>query len=92
MTFRTNCDAARIYDAARATENVAIIGAGLIELELAAEPTGARHSYAVMAIATHLAVLCQTLIDLTVRSRSNGAEGASTQHFLDPKLVLPEIL
>jgi len=65
----------------------------LVVNELTAESRAALiDGYVVMAISTPLAELCHTLIDLMVRSRTAGAEGASSQHFLEPKLILAEIL
>lgn len=65
----------------------------LVVNELTAESRGALiDGYATMVISTPLADVCRTLVDLMVESRASGAQGASTQHFLDPRLVIPEIL
>lgn len=48
--------------------------------------------YALMAICTPLPVLCTDLIAHMVRSVREGNDGISGQHFLDPHLVLPEML
>lgn len=48
--------------------------------------------YVVMAISTPLAELCASLVDLMVESSAKGADGGSSQLFLEPKIILPEIL
>lgn len=61
--------------------------------ELTAESRSALiDGFVIMAISTPLAQLCATLVDLMVESRSVGVEGASSQYFLEPKIILPEIL
>lgn len=65
----------------------------LVVNELTAESRSALiDGYAVMAIATPLPELCAALVDQMVESSSKGVEGASSQYFLEPKLILPEIL
>ena len=48
--------------------------------------------YALMVICTPLAALCTDLISHMVRSVKEGDDGIAGQHFLDPHLVLPEML
>ncbi|WP_238367176.1 LacI family DNA-binding transcriptional regulator [Mesobacterium pallidum] len=48
--------------------------------------------YVTMAICTPLPALCADLISHMVRSVKEGDDGISGQHFLDPHLVLPEML
>lgn len=48
--------------------------------------------YVSMAIATPLDELCRTLLDIVLDARNDGAAGASTQHFLEPRLILPDLL
>ncbi|MBV0912293.1 LacI family DNA-binding transcriptional regulator [Anianabacter salinae] len=48
--------------------------------------------YATMVISTPLAALCADLVDLMVHSVREGDDGISGQHFLDPHIVLPEML
>lgn len=65
----------------------------LVVNELTAESRAALiDGFCEMAISTPLPELCRTLIDLMVRSHSIGPDSMSTQVFLDPKLILPEIL
>lgn len=65
----------------------------LVVNELTAESRGALiDGFCEMAISTPLPELCETLIDLMVKSHSVGPDSMSTQIFLDPKLILPEIL
>jgi len=65
----------------------------LVVNELTAESRSALiDGFVIMAISTPLAQLCATLVDLMVESRSVGVEGASSQYFLEPKIILPEIL
>ncbi|PWR04634.1 LacI family transcriptional regulator [Meridianimarinicoccus roseus] len=48
--------------------------------------------YALMAITTPLPALCTELVAHMVRSVREGDDGISGQHFLDPHLVVPEML
>ena len=48
--------------------------------------------YALMVICTPLPALCTDLVAHMVRSVRDGDDGISGQHFLDPHLVLPEML
>ncbi len=45
--------------------------------------------YLRMVIATPLAELCEAVVDLMIKSRA-GDDGIIGQHFLDPRIVLPE--
>ncbi|MBC7286110.1 substrate-binding domain-containing protein, partial [Hoeflea sp.] len=45
--------------------------------------------YLRMVIATPLAELCDAVVDLMIKSRA-GDDGIIGQHFLDPRIVLPE--
>jgi len=65
----------------------------LVVNEVTAESRGALiDGYATMAICTPLPELCKTLIDLMVTSSLEGDDGVSGQHFLEPRVVLPELL
>lgn len=48
--------------------------------------------YAQMVISTPLAALCADLISHMVRSVKEGDDGIAGQHFLEPHLVLAEML
>ena len=48
--------------------------------------------YVLMVICTPLTALCTDLISHMVRSVKEGDDGIAGQHFLDPHLVLPEML
>ena len=76
---------------AHATPRVA-----LVVHELTAESRAAlTDGYATLVIATPLQALCRDLVAQMLRAVDTGATGAdaaATQHFLDPRLVLPEML
>lgn len=64
----------------------------LVVNELTAESRAAlADRYVTMVIATPLAELCADLIDLMVRALQSRSDGITGQHFLDPKIVLPEM-
>lgn len=48
--------------------------------------------YVQMAIVTPLGDVCQCLIDLAIKACSDPVSSSVEQHFLDPRLILPEIL
>lgn len=48
--------------------------------------------YAVMAISTPLESLCSDLIELMVQAVQTGDDGVVGQHFLEPRIYLPEII
>ncbi|WP_050522072.1 LacI family DNA-binding transcriptional regulator [Pseudorhodobacter wandonensis] len=65
----------------------------LVVNEVTAESRGALiDGYATMAISTPLPELCRALIDLMVTSSLEGDDGTAGQHFLEPRVVLPELL
>ncbi|KMK68990.1 LacI family DNA-binding transcriptional regulator [Puniceibacterium sp. IMCC21224] len=65
----------------------------LVVNEVTAESRNALiDGYVVMAISTPLPELCRKLVDLMVRSTNGEEDSASGQHFLEPKIVLPELL
>lgn len=47
--------------------------------------------YLTMAICTPLSELCADLVDLMVQAVETGGEGVAGQHFLEPRIVLPEM-
>lgn len=48
--------------------------------------------YVRMVISTPLRELCETIVELAVRARAQPDATAIEQHFLEPRIVLPEIL
>ncbi|RYG90947.1 LacI family DNA-binding transcriptional regulator [Loktanella sp. IMCC34160] len=48
--------------------------------------------YIQMVLVTPLQELCQSTIDLAIKARAEPNETAFEQHFLDPRIVLPEII
>ncbi len=48
--------------------------------------------YATMVIATPLAELCADLVDLMVQAAGAGGGGIAGQHFLEPRIILPEMV
>jgi LacI family transcriptional regulator len=65
----------------------------LVVNELTAESRAALiDGYCEMAISTPLPELCENLIDLMVETHGIEPDSMSTQRFLDPRLILPEIL
>ena len=48
--------------------------------------------YAVMAISTPLTDLCTDLIEMMVKSVGADDDGVAGQHFLEPRLYLPEMV
>ena len=48
--------------------------------------------YAVMVICTPLDRLCADTVELMVSTVNSGEPGMSAQHFLEPRIILPEIL
>lgn len=71
----------------RAPEEVA-----LVVNELTAESHAAlRDGYLRMVIQTPLRELCTDLVKLMVAARRQGEDGSVGQHFLDPRIVLPEM-
>ena len=53
---------------------------------------GLLDGYVQMVIATPVEEICHRLIDLALRARAEPGSTAVEQHFLDPRLILPEIL
>ena len=51
---------------------------------------GLSDQYVTMVIATPLAELCTALVDYMVKTVSNGPSDAPGQHFLEPRLYIPE--
>ncbi len=51
-----------------------------------------REGYVLMAITTPLGALCDDLVGHMVRSVREGDDGIAGQHFLEPHIVLPEML
>lgn len=47
--------------------------------------------YVTMVICTPLPELCSALVDLMVQAVETGGKGVAGQHFLDPRIVLPEM-
>ncbi|WP_439562838.1 LacI family DNA-binding transcriptional regulator [Roseinatronobacter sp.] len=47
--------------------------------------------YVTMVICTPLAELCSDLIELMLRAISNGNDMVAGQHFLEPRIILPEM-
>lgn len=47
--------------------------------------------YAIMAISTPLSDLCHDLVDMMIRSHLEREDWPSAQHFLEPRVMLPEI-
>lgn len=65
----------------------------LIVNELTAESREALiDGYVTMVISTPLRELCQRLIELLVRSAQKDEDGVSGQQFLDPRIILQEVL
>ncbi|NNF23471.1 MAG: LacI family DNA-binding transcriptional regulator [Rhodobacteraceae bacterium] len=65
----------------------------LVVNEVTAESRAALiDGYVVMAISTPLPELCRDLVDLMVKSARGQSNDAPAQHFLDPRIILPEIL
>lgn len=73
---------------AHASPRVALVVNELTQDSSAALADG----YVTMAISTPLRALCTDLVDLMVKSVRDGDDGISGQHFLDPHVVLPEML
>lgn len=53
---------------------------------------GLMDGYVQMAISTPLADVCQSMIDLAIKACSDPNSTSVEQHFLDPRIILPEIL
>jgi len=65
----------------------------LVVNELTAESRGALvDGYCEMAISTPLPDLCRSLIDLMLQSKTTSDDSLAGQVFLEPKIILPEIL
>ncbi|MCB1396126.1 MAG: LacI family DNA-binding transcriptional regulator [Rhodobacter sp.] len=65
----------------------------LVVNELTAESRAAlMDGYVVMTICTPLADLCRDLVGLMIDAVQRGDDGLSAQHFLEPRIVLPEIV
>lgn len=65
----------------------------LVVNEVTAESRSALiDGYVVMAISTPLPELCTALIDLMVKSSSQDDDGVSGQHFLKPRIIVPDLL
>ena len=65
----------------------------LIVNELTAESRAALvDGYAIMVIATPLTELCRDLVDMMIVAGGQADDGVSGQHFLEPRLHLPEIV
>ncbi len=66
---------------------------GLVVNELTADTRAALvDGYLSMIIATPLEELCRDLVSFVVDSFDHGVEGIAGQHFLDPRVYLPEML
>jgi len=52
---------------------------------------GLLDGYVQMVITTPLTQLCHSMIDLALKARSDPGSNTVEQHFLDPRLILPEI-
>lgn len=48
--------------------------------------------YVAMAITTPVRELCADIVEMMVKTRIEGDDGVTSQHFLEPRLVLPEVL
>lgn len=65
----------------------------LVVNEVTAESRAALiDGYVVMAISTPLPELCRDLVDLMVKSTKEEHDNASAQYFLDPRIILAELL
>lgn len=65
----------------------------LVVNELTAESRSALiDGYVVMAVSTPLAELCHKLVELMVSSQSELSDNGPTQYFLEPKIILSELL
>ena len=65
----------------------------LVVNELTSESRAALiDGYAIMAITTPLAELCRDLVDMMVKYSGVTDDGVSGQHFLEPRILLPEIV
>ena len=65
----------------------------LVVNELTADSRAALiEGYAVMVIGTPLARMCHNLIDMMIASTKEADDGVAAQHFLEPRIILPEIL
>lgn len=74
-------------------EKQAVPQTTLVVNELTAESRAALiDGYVFMAIATPLNDLCRDLVDMMVRSAGVTDDGIAGQHFLEPRLYLPEIV
>jgi LacI family transcriptional regulator len=64
----------------------------LVVNELTADSRAAlADGYVTMAICTPLDRLCTELVDLMVRAMQDGTDKTPGQHFMDPRIVLPEM-
>lgn len=65
----------------------------LVVNELTAESRAALiDGYAVMVISTPLAQLCEDVVDMMIRAIHDPAPALSGQYFLEPRILLPEIV
>lgn len=65
----------------------------LVVNELTAESRAAlADGYVVMAICTPLSEMCADLVELMSRAVRDGSDGISGQHFLEPRIILPEMI
>ncbi|TRD22003.1 LacI family DNA-binding transcriptional regulator [Palleronia caenipelagi] len=65
----------------------------LVVNELTVETRAAMaDGYVTMVICTPIADVCRDLVELMIRAVLDGDDGLSGQHFLDPMLVVPEML
>ena len=48
--------------------------------------------YVQMVISTPLAQLCRDLVEMSVRAIDRGEDGTVGQHFLEPRIILPEMV
>lgn len=65
----------------------------LVVNELTAESRAALvDGYVVMAICTPLSEMCADLVELMSRAVRDGSDGISGQHFLEPRIILPEMI
>ncbi|MCC5954578.1 MAG: LacI family DNA-binding transcriptional regulator [Natronohydrobacter sp.] len=64
----------------------------LVVNELTADSRAAlADGYATMAICTPLAELCTDLVDLMLHALQDGSDKITGQHFLEPRIILPEM-
>jgi LacI family transcriptional regulator len=65
----------------------------LVVNELTAESRAAlRDGYATLVIATPLPALCGDLVGLMIAAAREGAAATVEQHFLEPRIILPDMV